>query len=116
MTETNQNVSMFAGDTKHLETTVTDDAGAAKTLGGATIRYAMATSPQDEAVVSKATPDDAEISIDSPSEGVFTIHLDPADTEALTATTYYHEAEVTDSQGNVATVFTGSVSIRPSVV
>jgi hypothetical protein len=109
MTAKNQNFEMVAGDTKNVVVTV-----AGTDLTGATIKWALKKSVSSTvANVSKTTSDG--ISISDAAGGVFTIALAPADTVNL-KNDYYHEAEVTDQQGNVSTVMTGRISILLSGV
>lgn len=110
MTRTNQDFTMWSGDSKVLEVTVTDADGDAVNLTGASIDYVM----QDDADISKSVGDG--ISITSPATGgLFEITLDPSDTTAL-AGDYHHECEVTDSSDNVSTVFVGTVTINVDLI
>lgn len=114
MTQKNQNFEMFAGDTKDIVVTVDDGDGIPVNLTGASIKW----------VLKKATVTGAQqvlktmangIFLTDPLAGEFTVRLATADTNAISGK-FYHEAEVTDSSGNVSTVFTGTVKIEPSGV
>lgn len=59
---------------------------------------------------------DGGVSITDAANGKFTVTLAPADTKTLAVGTYYHEAEVTDSLGNVSTVTVGKVTLIASGV
>jgi len=108
--------AMFEGDSKTITVTVRDEAAAVVDLSGFTIRWGL--SPLVEggfnpaATLSKDSETTGGIEITSAVGGVFVVTLDPDDTEAL-AGKYYHEAEVTDAAGNIATVLTGRITITP---
>ena len=114
MTAIAQNVTMYAGDHKNLVVTVTNAAGAAVNLTGATIRWVLAKSAGSAVVVDKSTGGHG-ITITPGTGGVFTVALVPADTEGLLGV-YYHEASVVDTLSNVITVLTGAMAIEPSAI
>lgn len=107
--------TMTAGDSKVLEVTVTDAAGAAVDLTGVQgIRWHMARSVNDRpATVEKSLG--SGIAVTDAVNGVFTVTLDSADTEDERGD-FYHEAEVIDENGNVSTVLTGAVTINPALI
>lgn len=105
---------MFAGDTKSLEVALIDRAGQPVDLAGAQIRWALSAQPGGGAVLSAKTLGSG-IVCDAPETGVFTVSLDPADTESLLGN-YVHEAEVVLSNGVVSTVLRGVVSVRPTII
>lgn len=112
MTATAQDFTMYAGDSRLIPVTVTNTAGTAKNLTGATVEWAMY-------LMNSATPSATKESGDgiefvAASDGTLEIALDPADTENLRPHTYYHEAKVTDSSGNISTVLTGFITLNPS--
>ena len=104
MTKRNQDINMFAGDTKDILVTMTTD------LSGATIKWALKKRLNGTQYIYKTTSSGITV-----SGSTFTIRLDVADTSDLSGG-YYHEAEVTDALGNVSTVMTGSAKIEPSGV
>lgn len=114
MTTTAQDIELYAGDTKQIACTVTDPNGVAKSLVGASIRWALYDECAGAALVSKTTA--SGITITSAAGGIFTVTISPSDTASLTPAIYWHEAEVTDGSGNIGTVFTGHVTLRPSRV
>lgn len=103
-----QHFSMVSGDDKTLSITVTDSAGDAVDLTGASASWALGKQGQAALVIKTGT-------ISAPATGVVTIALEPADTAAL-AGNYYHEMQVTDASGNVSTVAAGAVYIRADMV
>ena len=109
MTATGQNVTMRSGDTKRLQFTVTDAAGTAVDLTGATITWVLAAKLGGTTLLTKTIG--FGITVNDASAGRFHVDLDPADTAAL-AGTYYHEAEVVDALGNKSTVAVGRITIE----
>ncbi len=106
---------MVAGDDKVLEVTVTDAAGTAVDITGASIQWRLSkTVNRRPAQIAKATGG-AGVEITDAAAGVFEVTLDPADTEDLRGA-YYHEAEVIDADGNVSTVLTGAAEILPALI
>jgi len=103
MTMVKQNFSMFAGDAKYIKFAIegiTD-------FSGSSIAWSMRRNKYSgESVLNKAASvDGAEAQI----------KLSPDDTAAL-AGTFYHECKLTDSLGNVSTVFVGAVTINRSAI
>ena len=108
MTATGQNVVTRSGDSRRLQFTVTDAAGAAVDLTGATITWALATKLGGTTLLTKTIG--AGITVNGASAGQFYVAVDPADTASL-AGTYYHEAEVVDALANKATVAVGTLTV-----
>lgn len=92
----NQDFEMYAGDTAILNFSVS----MAGTLTGATIKWVMST-------ITKTIGSGITVTGDR----TFTVTLSPADTTSL-AGSYPHEAEITDSSGNVSTVARGTATIK----
>ena len=109
-----QNFEIHAGDSRDIVVTVADSQGAAVDLTGAAIAWQLARSAGSAApAVSKSLG--AGIAITDGPNGVFTVTLDPADTEGLTGLCY-HEAEVTDAAGNRSTVLSGVATVIPTLI
>jgi hypothetical protein len=108
VTATGQYFEMFAGDSKDLVVTVAD-----KVLTGATVIFQMASTINSEAAVTKTTDDD--ISITDPTAGEITILFEPEDTLNLLGK-YYFEVQVTDADGDIATVTTGKCKIHQTLI
>jgi len=98
--------SMVAGDSKTLDITVTNDAGAAVDLTGASVVWNAARRPYGTAVISKAG------SITDAPAGKFLVLLEPADTASLEGS-FYQAATITGSDGSVSTLFLGALLISP---
>lgn len=88
------------GDTRAINVTVTDSAGAAVDLTGGTVFFTLNASsdPTDDtdAVVEKSVTSHTD-----PTHGLTTITLDHADTDSLAADIYYYDIQFVDAQGNV---------------
>ena len=110
MTITGQNMTMYRGDTKKLVVTVTDESGAYPDISGSDFNWVVYKRTPGNIVLSKVTP--SGISIINPL-GVIEITLDPEDTENLLGL-YLHECEITDTLGNISTIFTGSFTVIDS--
>lgn len=121
----NQPVEMPAGDSRTIRIPVLDDEGRAVDLTGASARWwAAPTNKTASGSVplkkSSATGGGITISIETvggvASVHVLNIRLVPADTQNLAFTHGYHEAEVIDDDGNVATVTTGPFILTKSLI
>ena len=116
---TDQNFTMHRGDSRRLKITVTDAGGDPKPLTGASITWAMARDRTAPVLVQKTIA--AGVTITNPSGGEFIVDIAPADTEDLDllrsgSRSFYHEAQVTDSAGAVATVTTGTVTVLRDLI
>lgn len=109
-----QNFQMVAGDTKYLVVTVRDADGVAVDLTGAGIKWQCARSFGKASVLSKATGGSG-IAITSASGGIFTVTLSPSDTESMGGN-YYHEAQVTASDGTISTVMFGTMKVNKALI
>ncbi len=102
----NQSFIMYAGDTKNLEFELLN-----VDLNGSTLKWALKKSVYSVENILQKT-ETSGISIEG---STIRVKLDPADTETLKGT-HYHELELTDSIGNVSTLATGLITIKPSGV
>lgn len=108
------NFSLIEGDTKAITVTVKDRDGDVVDITGATINWQAAKNPHATATLTKATGGSG-ISITSGTGGQFRITIDAADTANLSGD-FYHEAQVTFSDGTIATVLTGKMTITPALI
>lgn len=102
-----QNFEVVAGDSKRLVFTLeTEDAGPV-TLTGASAEWVVASTRGSAALltVSDGTVDDVA--------GTVTVDVTAAETAALDPRVYYHELELEDTGGNVATVASGDMTVLP---
>lgn len=118
MTTQRTDFQMYQGDSKVLSVTVADEDGQVVPVDGMTIRW------QASLVVTGGFEPTAALSKDNGAiggvttvteEGVFEVEIEPEDTESLSGL-YYHEAELTDGAGNVSTVLTGRMTIKPVLI
>ena len=108
MTATEQDLTIYSGDSHYITVTVTDVDGAAKNLVGATVKY------QAGQAITKASGGHG-IAITDPAAGQFVITLEPDDTKDLVGI-FAHEAEVTDSSDDVSTVLVGRLTIKEDLI
>lgn len=111
---TTSNLKFVQGDSKVLRVTAKTSAGVAVNLAGASgIRYRLAKSVKGTALIDKAMG--TGIAITDAANGVLEVTLLPADTVALKGE-YLHELELVDADGNVVTVFQGTVTLLPGMI
>ncbi len=119
MTATAQDFVLTAGDSKLLQFTVMDAEGVPFDLTGARVDWWVSRGTPDRfsktPALQKSTSN-SSVEIVSPLDGRFDILLVPADTHTLPAGTYYHEVQVRDSLSNIATVATGTITLRRQLV
>lgn len=103
-----QNIKVWRGDTKSLVIPVTNDAGAAYDMVGATAHYWMGYSArQTDVILFKHSGVGGTLTI---ATNNVTIPLTAADTD-MRPGIYYHELKVTKA-GVVATAMTGAFVVR----
>jgi len=104
----------FSGDTLVLSVTVKNKrTGDTVSLIGSDIEWVLAESPASVNEVVKTVGDG--ITVTDAQYGEFEVEIVPTDTESL-AGDYYHEAEITDADGDVSTVFAGGITINEDAV
>jgi hypothetical protein len=111
MTAKNQNFEMIAGDSHIIVVPVNFDLSGATAIKWAVKRSVSST----ERPIYKELSSGITVTKTGETDSEFQITLNPSDTATLKSD-YYHEAEVTDAQGNVSTVMTGRISIQLSGV
>ena len=114
MTEAAQNFEMVQGNDVDISIVVRDTAGVIKDITGATVKFAVAPSRGDPVSFTKVTP--TEITIPVGADGIFIVHIDPADTTGLAEGVYVFEAETTDQSGNVVAVTLGRILLYKSII
>lgn len=112
MALTNQDFSLYAGDTRNIVVTVTNSDGTPANLTGATIKWVAARGKL--VMISKDTIDNGIVITDA-LNGAYTIRLNQSDSSDL-AGNLTHESVVTDAFGNITTILTGKMSILPSII
>lgn len=112
-----KNFSATAGDTMPVYVTVTDQFDGVMPLHNVTaIWQASKGTPgrfSPTPVLTKSS--EAGITITNASAGELLIDLQPADTVGLSGD-YYHELQLTDSEGAVSTVLRGTMTIIKQLV
>jgi len=111
------NFSAFSGDDVLLKFTITDadNAGAPKSLTGATLTWAFAPAQGSAATITKTSPAGG-IEITSEANGLAEVSIDAADTLGVAGGTYYHELQVVDSGGDTATAAYGNVILLNNTI
>jgi hypothetical protein len=104
--------TMFSGDTKVLQITVTDEAGAAIDLTGVDLVWVLAKKVTAAPLVTKEIG--TGITITDAAAGKFEVAIAPADTENIKGD-YYHECQM-DAGGAISTIMTGKVTITPDAI
>jgi hypothetical protein len=114
---TSADMTMVRGDTRIVRATFVDEAGAVLSLVGCTIRWWMAKTASGPSLLSKAIG--SGITVVNAASGRFDVRMAPADTANVSTIPpgdYYHECEVVDNAGEVATVFAGKLTITKDLV
>jgi len=111
MTATGQDFTVRQGDSKIINITVIDEYSQPLNLYGITANWIMYKRNPDNPILQKTTVSGITLSV--PTSGILTIRLIPSDTETLLGR-FYHECEITDTNGNISTVTEGSVTIFKS--
>lgn len=110
--------SMFQGDTRRLNFTLTRADGSPLDLTGGTLRWqasrlkapgVFSTMP----LLQKTETNGVEV-VDA-FNGIVTVTLGPADTLSLSGN-LYHELEVVDASGDVSTVYAGDFQIKKALI
>ena len=113
MTKQSQDFLMWSGDDKTITVTVYDNDDVVVDITGATITWELSQNVDSTALISKTVG--SGITLSDPTNGIFTIALDPADTASLSGR-YYHEAEITDAAGDVSTALVGHATINTDAI
>ena len=108
MAEKGQNFSMWAGDYKEITFVIQHTTD----LTGYEAKWAMARAAVDTPILTKHSTD-AEITLLGDEVSVTLLS---ADTASLTKGRYYHELEIEDLSGDVATYAVGKIRIHPKLI
>ncbi len=117
-----QDITHLAGDSATIRIKIEDETtGDPIDLQNATARWWMGRSSRakDGSVyVKKSTADPLEITLAEELDGFWyvTIFIGPEDTEDLSTGDFYHECEVQDAGGGVATVLYGTFTLQPTII
>ena len=104
---------VFEGDNQNLNVTVLDAAGAVVDITGASaIDWKMSVDEFTAPTISKSLG--SGIAVTNGPAGIFTVTLDPADTNGKTPGIYYQASRITLS-ANLSHVAIGTVWLRPKI-
>jgi len=109
---TNHKFSMYRGDTKTINLTITDEDGGAVNLTGAevwlTVKAAVA--DPDPGILQKKVTTHV-----LPLEGKTSVTIDPADTDSVAPADYLYDVQLKQSGGIISTLLEGSFKIRADI-
>lgn len=108
MAATNQNFTLYQGDSLTAQFSVVDDEGSPVDLTGATITWRAAT-VSHQTVLDKAVG--RGITVTDAAGGVCEVALAPDDTASLLGT-YRHQLRVVDATGQEAVVAEGAMTVQ----
>lgn len=115
MTEFEQDLAIVAGDSRDYEVEVLDEDGVPVNITGLTVNWALADDEVGTTTLAEHSTAPGEgIEITDGTHGIFTLSLDPEDTEDLHGL-YYHEAQIDDGTA-IYTVLKGRAYIYPSII
>lgn len=123
MTRTNQDIprgdddKYVAGDTATIIDTVVTDDGTPKSLSNVSITFQLSQPLETTPLLTK-TDTDGTVEIVDAQDGVVAVNIDEADTEDLGGfggEEYEYQIELTDSDGETATVTEGTWTIYPEL-
>lgn len=115
MTIEDQNFTIYTGNNALLDFYVYNEevSTTPKNLTDSSITWLLYDDEQRINLVTKTTV--SGIVITDALNGLFTVSLNPVDTETLSPTSSYrHEATILDAYGDVSTVTTGAVIVKRS--
>lgn len=117
MEVTEQDITMYQGDSAIVQVYVTNADLTAKDLTSSIIHWVVYDNNTEVIYIDKTNVDSTDIVISSPeSSGIFTITIDEEDTEEMKPGDWYrHEGEVIDISGNTSTVVVGMFKLIRSI-
>ena len=111
--------TMFAGDTKRLRFTLTDgdSDGAALDISDTVVTWqaSKGNAARFSAVPALTKTMGGGVTVTDEMNGKVTVELLPADTQALNGT-FYHELQVVDASGDVATAYSGVFQVKRALI
>lgn len=108
MTATNQNFTMYSGNSKNIVANLTGDS---LNMSGASFTWVA--KENDVSDVTLLTKTNTNGGITLPGGNQIKIALTPSDTQTLEGS-YYHECNMVDVNGNPSTLFVGTMTIKKS--
>lgn len=109
--------SMHSGDTKRLNFTLLDGTGQPLDITDAAVRWQCSRYRNGKFSSTPALTKTVNNGIEVTDEfnGLLTVFLYPEDTEEISGE-FYHELQVTDASGDIATPFVGTFVVNKSLV
>jgi hypothetical protein len=104
-----------SGDTLRLHITTEDPDGNPIDIRDADITFAVAQDESGSTILFEKTVAGGEISITDGQNGEFIVEIQPGDTADLSGS-FPYEVEVIDTNGDVATVLTGTLSVEADLI
>lgn len=116
MANRNQNFELWAGDNKTLSFTANDENSSALDITGNTIRWSLARTPYEAALIEKSTTGGStQVNITSSTAGTFEVTLNSSDSSSLRGV-YYHEAHIIDGDSDEYTIAIGHATLTRSLI
>lgn len=107
-------IKLTEGDTARFDVTVKDSAGVVVDLTGvAAIAWQLARSAFSTADLTKSIG--SGVTVTDAVNGIFQVEMDPADSTDFLGD-FFHEAEITDGSGDIATVFCGTITFSKGLI
>ena len=116
MTAVHDSFTLRQGQDATLTVTVTDTAGDAVDLTGASVRFVMGRNYTDSfAVDSNASPQSATATVSNGSGGIITVLISDTVMDDLIGD-YLYEVKVTDASGNESVVTEGTITVKDTLI
>jgi hypothetical protein len=114
--QTRQISGYHSGDTMRLRCTVQDEDGDVVDIRDADITFALAQNQTSSSVIfTKDNIGGGGVTITDGVNGKFLVEIEPSDTASLDGT-FPYEIEIVDTDGDVATVLTGSLVVAADLI
>jgi hypothetical protein len=115
MALTNQDIVIYAGETKDVNFALSDSDNNPLNISGTLLAWAFGVNTLDIARGYKSTPTVSGITITNASSGWCTVRLNHDDTINYQGN-WYHELRIQDPSGNLSTVAVGTLTINSSIL
>jgi hypothetical protein len=116
--KTQQNVTVYAGDTRPIQITVRDEEGTDIDIGGETVIYRIAKHGRKTGThyLVDLTQDSEQITIEDNGSGVDSIvRYDPGAEDLIVPGKHHHELRVVQSGGDSRVVMAGTFTILDAI-
>ncbi|MDP4224916.1 MAG: hypothetical protein Q8910_00905 [Bacteroidota bacterium] len=105
-------LSLYSGDSRSLQITVTDDIENVIDITGANIRFVLG---QNQVVMLEKNSQDGGVLLTDPKNGLFTVNVLSRDTQALNGA-YDYAIRLTDASGNSSIILNGIFNVTKSYI